>query len=130
MEGRVGAMSLSRLNSLTVPLQGVEIQDGRLEGLRFDITVEGPAAGGTVWVAYRDLDVQIVDSRTGEGGLLDDIKSFVANTFALRDENLPETDGEDGAEPGVVEYYVRPADPFFTRVWAPIRSGLMGVAKK
>lgn len=129
MDGRVGSMELSRLNDLTVPLQGVEIQAGRLEGLRFDITVDGPTAGGTVWVAYRDLDVQMVDSGSGEGGLFDDIKSFVANTFVLRNENMP--DGEDGDEAvrGNVEYYVEPDDPFFTRVWAPIRSGLMDVVK-
>ncbi|HEM46903.1 MAG TPA: hypothetical protein ENO23_07650, partial [Alphaproteobacteria bacterium] len=104
MDGRVGALDLRRLNTLTVPLQGVEIQDGRLAGIRFDITVDGPTAGGTVWVAYRDLDVQIVDSGTGDGGLFDDIKSFVANTFVLRGDNMPgDGDGEE-AVPGTVEY--------------------------
>lgn len=130
MEGRVGGIDLRKLNSLTVPLEGIEFQAGRLEGMRFDITVEGSSAGGTVWVAYRDLDVQIVDRRTGEGGLFDDIKSFLANTFVFRGDNMPSTDEGDEPAIGAVEYYVPPGDSFFSRVWGPIRSGLMTVAKK
>ena len=129
VRGRVGGFDLVRLNDLTIPLEGIEIQDGRLEALRYDVVVDGPAAGGTVWAAYRDLDIQMVDRSTGEGGLIDDLKSFVANTFALHDENMPPS-GDEGAKPGTVDYAVDPGDPFFTRIWAPIRSGLMAVAKK
>lgn len=129
MSGRVGALDLTRINSLTVPLQGIEVQDGHLAAMRFDVTVDGHAAGGTVWAAYRDLDVQMVNRETGEGGLFDDIKSFLAKTFVLRGSNMPGENRKDDARPGAVEYYVRDADPFFTRVWAPIRSGLMAVAR-
>lgn len=129
VRGRVGGFDLARLNDLTIPLEGIEIQDGRLEALRYDVVVDGPAAGGTVWAAYRDLDIQMVDRRTGKGSLMDDLKSFVANTFTLRGENMPAS-GDEGAKPGAVEYAVDPRDSFFTRVWAPIRSGLMAVAKK
>lgn len=129
-QGRVGAIDLTRLNSLTIPLEGLEIQGGRLEGLRFDVTVDGLIAGGTVWAAYRELDVQMVDSRTGEGGLIADVKSFVANTFVLRGDNMPEAADEDGVRPGPVEHVVRAEASFFTRLWAPIRAGLMSVTKK
>lgn len=129
MSGRVGAIDLARVNSLTVPLQGIEVQDGHLAALRFDATVDGRTAGGTVWAAYRDLDVQIVDRETGEGGLFDDIKSFVTNTFVLRGDNMPGEGEADEARPGAIEYYVERDDSFFTRVWAPIRSGLMAVAR-
>lgn len=128
--GRVGAVDLSRLNSLTIPLEGLKIQEGRLEGLRYDVVVDGLIAGGTVWAAYRDLDVQMVDRRTGEGGLIADVKSFVTNTFVLRDDNMPETEEEEGVKPGPVEHVLEADDPFFTRLWAPIRSGLMSVTKK
>jgi hypothetical protein len=128
--GRVGAIDLTRLNSLTIPLEGLEIQDGRLEGLRYDVTVDGLMAGGTVWAAYRDLDLQMVDSRTGEGGLIADVKSFLASTFVLRGDNMPETGEEGGVQPGPVEYVLEADDSFFTRLWAPIRSGLMSVTKK
>lgn len=129
MSGRVGSLDLTRINSLTVPLQGIEVQDGQLAAMRFDITVDGRTAGGTVWAAYRDLDVQLVNRETGEGGLLDDIKSFVTNTFVLRGNNMPGGGEADGSRPGVVEYYVERDDSFFTRVWAPIRMGLMAVAR-
>lgn len=129
MSGRVGALDLTRINSLTVPLLGIEVQDGRLAAMRFDVAVDGRTAGGTVWAAYRDLDVQMVDRETGKGGLFDDIKSFVTNTFVLRGDNMPGDGEDDGARPGTVEYYVAPDDSFFTRVWAPIRSGLMDVAR-
>lgn len=127
--GRVGAFDLSLLNDLTIPLEGVEIRDGRLEALRYDVTVDGPSAGGTVWVAYRNLDVQMVDRRTGKGGLIDKLKSFVANTFALRGENMP-ADGDAGTLPGAVEHSVNAGDSFFTRIWAPIRSGLLAITRK
>jgi hypothetical protein len=130
MTGRVGAIDLTRLNALTVPLQGIEVQGGRLAGMRFDVTVDGRSAGGTVWAAYQDLDVQMVDRETGKGGLFDDIKSFVTNTFVLRGDNMPGDGDGEGARPGAVKYYVEPDDPFFTRVWAPIRSGLMAAARK
>lgn len=129
ISGRVGALDLTRINSLTVPLQGIEVQNGRLAAMRFDVTVDGRTAGGTVWAAYRNLDVQMVDRETGEGGLFDDIKSFVTNTFVLRGNNLPGAGDKDGSRPGAVEYYVERHDSFFTRVWAPIRSGLMAVAR-
>lgn len=130
-QGRVGAIDLTRLNSLTIPLEGLEIQEGRLEGLRYDVTVDGLIAGGTVWAAYRELDVQMVDRETGEGGLIADVKSFVANTFVLRDDNMPDTEKEEeGVQPGPVEHVLEADDPFFTRLWAPIRSGLMSVTKK
>lgn len=130
MSGRMGALDLTRLNALTVPLQGIEVQGGRLAAMRFAITVDGRSAGGTVWAAYRDLDVQMVDRETGEGGLFDDIKSFVTNTFVLRGDNMPGGGEGEGSRPGAVKYYVDRRDSFFTRVWAPIRSGLMAVAKK
>lgn len=129
-QGRVGAVDLTRLNSLTIPLEGLEIQAGRLEALRYDVTVDGLIAGGTVWAAYRGLDVQMVDRRTGEGGLIADVKSFVANTFVLRGDNMPAVDDEDGVKPGPVEHVARPDASFFTRLWAPIRSGLMSVTKQ
>jgi hypothetical protein len=129
MSGTVGAIDLTRVNSLTVPLQGIEVQGGHLAALRFDATVDGRTAGGTVWAAYRDLDVQIVDRETGEGGLFDDIKSFVTNTFVLRGDNMPGAGEADEARPGAIEYFVKRDDSFFTRVWAPIRSGLMAVAR-
>lgn len=127
--GRVGALDLTRINSITVPLQGIEVQNGRLAAMRFDVTVDGRTAGGTVWAAYRNLDVQMVDRETGEGGLFDDIKSFVTNTFVLRGSNMPRAGDQDGSRPGTVEYYVERDDSFFTRIWAPIRSGLMAVAR-
>lgn len=130
MSGRVGELDLTRLNALTVPLQGIEVQGGRLAAMRFAVTVDGRSAGGTVWAAYRDLDVQMVDRETGEGGLFDDIKSFVTNTFVLRGENMPGSGDGEGTRPGAVRVYVERQDPFFTRVWAPIRSGLMAVARK
>ncbi|MFW6089476.1 MAG: hypothetical protein ACODAB_06975 [Gemmatimonadota bacterium] len=128
--GRVGAIDLTRLNSLTIPLEGIEIQGGRLEGLRYDFTVDGLIAGGTVWAAYRGLDVQMVDSRTGEGGLIADLKSFVANTFMVRGDNMPGEADDDGVRPGAVEHVARADASFFTRLWAPVRSGLMSVTKQ
>ncbi|MFW6084613.1 MAG: hypothetical protein ACODAA_05315 [Gemmatimonadota bacterium] len=130
MEGRTGALDLPELNALTVPLEGIEFQDGRLEGMRFDIRVEGRTAGGTVWVAYHGLDVQIVDRRTGEGNLFDDIGSFLANTFVFRGDNMPDDGAVEAPVRGVVEYYVPSDVSFFSRVWGPIRSGLMAVARK
>lgn len=128
--GRVDAVDLTRLNSLTIPLEGLEFQGGRLEALRYDVTVDGPTAGGTVWVAYRGLDVQMVDRGTGEGGLIADVRSFVANTFMLRGDNMPDAVGEEGVQPGTVEHAIGAGDSFFTRLWAPIRSGLVAVTKQ
>ena len=62
--------------------------------------MDGRTAGGTVWAAYRDLDVQMVDRKTGEGGVFDDIKSFVTNTFVLRGDNMPGDGEDDEARPG------------------------------
>ena len=129
MEGRVGRVDLEELNGLTVPLEGIEFQGGRIEGIRFDVDVDGSSAGGTVWAAYRGLDVQLVDRTTGEGGLFDDIKSFLANNFVFRGDNMPDAEGGTGSEPAAVEHFVSPTEPFFSRVWEPIRSGLMAIAR-
>jgi hypothetical protein len=122
--GSVGRVDLTRLNDLTIPLAGFEVRSGTLSSLYFDVDVDGAVARGEVAGTYSDARIGFVDRRSGDGDIIQDIKSFIANSFVIEADN-PE-DGEP-ARTGRVQYTVQPRDAFFKRLWVPLRTGLVSL---
>ena len=122
--GSLGSVDLTRLSDLTVPLAGFEVRKGTLASLQFDIEVDGPVARGSVAGEYHDAGIGFVDRRSGDGDIIDDVKSFITNTFVIDGDNP--ADGE-AARAGRVEHAVQPGDAFFKRLWVPLRTGLVSL---
>ena len=122
--GSLGRVDLTRLSGMTIPLAGFEVRSGALASLHFDIEVDGSVARGSVGGAYRDAGIGFVDRRSGDGDIIDDVKSLITNTFVIEGDN-PAND--EAARVGRVEHTVQPGDAFFKRLWVPLRTGLVSL---
>ncbi|MFW6198910.1 MAG: hypothetical protein ACOC5E_03710 [Acidobacteriota bacterium] len=127
--GRLEEFDARLLNSLLPDLEGMRIRDGHVSWLEFDVRVDPAVATGAVTGIYRDLSVSFEDKATGGRSLGDRLKSFAANTFAIRGDSEPGPDGHPRNR-GRVRYELRPDDPFFAVVWKALRSGLLDLVKR
>lgn len=125
--GSVSRMDLYKLNAWLEPSDQMRIKSGVLQAATFDIHVSAGHARGNVKAIYRNLSLASLDRRTGsEEGIADILISFVANTFKIRGDNVPDESGS--MKIGVVNYARKREDPFFGFVWFALRSGVGDVA--
>lgn len=123
--GGARGLSLPALNSIFRPLDGVTIQDGRLDTLAFDYRIRGRRARGGLSVVYAGLAVGFEDPETGGRGIAEHLRGFLAG-LELNRENLPR-EGE-AYRTGEIAVELEPDDTFFKALWLAVRSGLMDVA--
>lgn len=125
--GSLGPMDATRFNAYLEPSQHVRLKSGDLKEATFDIEVNSGHATGTVRAIYSDLNVAVLDKETGrEGGFKNKLTSFLANKLKIRNDNLPDDDGE--VKIGRVDYRRQPGDPIFKFLWFALRSGVADVA--
>jgi hypothetical protein len=119
--GKLAAMDARAFNPMLVDLEGIRIDDGDINSVRFEIEVEEDLATGTVAARYQDLSIAVVDKVTRDRSLGDLIKSVVANKFKVREDN---PDGDD--PPMVASVRLRrPADtPLIKFIWHTLRAGI------
>ena len=121
--GSLSRLDLRRLNDWLGPSDQTRVKSGILQGATFDINVSSGRAGGSVRASYRDLTLAVINKNTGsEGGFVDGIASFVANTFKIRGTNVPDESG--AMKIGLVKYARKQDDPFFGFTWFALRSGV------
>lgn len=124
--GTVGSMNIGALNSFLETAEQVRVR-GAIRSAAFDVEVIAGHARGTVRAHYSDLSVAFINAKTGsEQGIGDRITSFIANTFSIRKNNVPDKSGTLTA--GRVDYALTRDDPFFRFVWFALRSGLKDIA--
>ena len=83
-------------------------------------------ARGHVRAIYRDLEIAVLNKRTGsDKGLANRAASFLANELKIRNSNAPDASGS--MKEGVVNYTRRPEDQFLQFVWFALRSGVLDV---
>lgn len=125
--GSLGPMDVTKFNSYLEPSQHVRLKSGQLQDATFDIEVNSGHATGTVRAIYTDLNVAVLDRETGsEGGFKNKLTSFLANKLKIRNDNLPDDDGD--VKIGHVDYRRQPGDPLFKFLWFALRSGVADVA--
>ncbi|MGA2506030.1 MAG: hypothetical protein ABSF80_00955 [Chitinispirillaceae bacterium] len=124
--GSLGGMDLSALNSWLETAEQLRIKAGVLQEATFEITVASGRAGGNVRAVYRDVTLAAINKHTGsEKGFSDGIASFIANTFKIRETNMPDKSGS--MKIGKVNYTRKRDDPFFRFAWFALRSGVRDV---
>lgn len=119
--GSLERMDLTRLNDVTKPLAGVEIESGRVDSLRWDLRAQGERRfEGMVYTFYRDLEIALVDADDGSQSVWDEVLSFLANNLAVRSGNTPDDD-PDGRE---VDYEAPIEEPFIDALLNAIMDGV------
>jgi hypothetical protein len=124
--GTLGTMELNKLNSFVEIAEHKRVKSGIVHSASFDIQVNDGHAKGSVRAAYEDFKLAILDSKTGsEKGIMNKIKSFLANTFKLHGTNKKDNAGI--LKLGKV-HYTRFRDDTFTQfAWFALRSGVADI---
>ena len=136
--GSLGAMDARLLNRFVEPAAGVRITTGRVTGgIRFDVTVRGGVARGTITPLYDQLRVKVI-RKEGRSGILGSrgtfgaiarrMASFVANNRVVRDDN-PDNPGEP-VRVGRISRVRRSDEKLTAFVWEGLRDGLISVIRK
>ena len=124
--GSLSKMDLSPLNSMLEISDQMRIKMGVLEEATFDVNVVSGRASGTLRGVYTDLKLAAINKNTGsEKGFSDGIKSFIANNFKIRRNNLPDKSGS--MKIGEVKYTRQPDDPFIQFEWFALRTAVRDV---
>lgn len=124
--GSLRAMDLTRLGAFLDIVEHIRIKTGSVQEVTFEIDVTAGHARGRVRANYKDLEIAVLDKKTGtEEGLDNHLASFLANQFKIRSSNAPDASGS--VKEGTVNYTRRPKDGFLKFVWFSLRSGALDV---
>ena len=116
-------MDLINLNAFIEPSEHQRIKSGSLQSASYNINVNSGTANGSLNLAYKDLNVAILNEKTNsENGILDKISSFIGKTFIIRKSNIPDEKGL--IKIGKINYKRNPQDYFMQYIWFALRSGV------
>jgi len=125
--GSLSRMNLRALNSFLEVSDQMRIKTGALEGVTFEVNFASGRASGNVRGIYRDLSIAAIDKYSrSEKGLSNGIVSWIANTFKLNKNNVPDKSGS--IRVGTVKYTRQRDDSFIQVVWYSLRTGVQNVA--
>ncbi len=120
IEASVGKFSAKRLNSFLIPNERKEVTDGTIESGNLKMNIHNGIARTTVTPHYKDLSMKILPKEAGATrGLLEGIKTFVANTFVLRSNNIGPS-----AISGTTTYRRQNSEEFLQFIWIALRKSL------
>lgn len=124
-------MDLSKLNPFVTAAGYTRIESGALYEAEFEAEVKGGHIRGIFRGAYENLEITLLNRETGTPeGVVNRLKSFVADNVILRTSNMPDPSGNIKSSP--IDYVRAPNDKFFRFAWLGIRDGmfdLLGIAK-
>lgn len=126
--GSLSAMDMTRLDAFLNIAEHLRIKSGIVKELAYEINVTAGQASGHVRAIYKDLNITVLDKKTGtEKGLDNRVASFLVNTFKIKDSKVRKLSSATGE--GKVNYTRRPEDEFIQFVWFALRSGVLDVIK-
>jgi len=124
--GSLSAMDLTRLDAFLDIAEHTRIKSGSAQEAAFEIDVTAGQARGRVRAIYRDLEIAVLDKKTGtEKGFDNRVASFLENALKFRNSNAPDAAGL--MKEGKVNYTRRPADEFQQFAWFALRTGVLDV---
>jgi hypothetical protein len=124
--GSLSAMDLTRLDAFLEIAEHIRIKSGSAQEASYEIEVTNGQARGRVRAIYKDLEMAVLDKKTGtEKGLDNRVASFLENVLKIRNSNAPDASGS--MKEGVVNYTRRPGDEFQQFAWFALRTGVMDV---
>ena len=120
-KGKLGATSAVNYNQILTPLAMVEVEEGYISKVAFDIKANRYGSNGTVQILYNDLKVNILEKEDGGKLEKDGLMSFLANKLIITSDN-PKPD-----LPARVSYFTyshSPKSSFFNLMWKSIFEGI------
>jgi hypothetical protein len=124
--GSLSAMDLTRLDAFLDIAEHIRIKSGSAQEAAFEIDVTAGQARGRVRAIYRNLEMAVLDKKTGtEKGFDNRVASFLENVLKIRNSNAPDAAGL--MKEGEVNYTRKPDDEFQQFAWFALRSGVLDV---
>jgi hypothetical protein len=124
--GSLGAMDLTCLDAFLDIAEHIHLKSGTVQEASFEIDVTAGQARGQVRAIYKNLDIAVLDQRTGtKHGWNNRIASFLANELKIRNSNAPDASGS--MKEGEVNYTRRPGDEFQQFAWFALRTGVLNI---
>ncbi|MBE0645889.1 MAG: DUF748 domain-containing protein [Bacteroidetes bacterium] len=124
--GSLGSMDATVLNAFLEPCEHVRITSGKVKTARYAVSVINGRARGEIDVIYDELELSILDKKTGSAnGLWDQIASLYGYLFVIRGDN--QRDGDGMLKKGKVRYRRHTEDLFLQYLWFSLRSGVADI---
>jgi hypothetical protein len=116
--GNVESISLQTLNPALKYLGRVEATSGQIHSIDFKMNLGAKQATGNVYLHYTDLKIKMIDFDDKGNEDSDNLKSFLANTFVLKEKNEPPL------REGEVSHERLSSKSIFNYWWKSLLSGL------
>lgn len=85
--GELVDMPLQEINSILEPGENISIKDGVVESMKFSFHANEHASNGEMEMRYHHLKIELLNKKDGEAGLVQDVLSFLAHQFVIKEEN-------------------------------------------
>jgi hypothetical protein len=122
--GSLGSMDLTNLDRFLDVDASTRIKSGTVKDAAFEIEVVSGQARGRVRATYQNLEIAVLDKRTGaENGLNNRVASILANLLKIRSSN--DSDSPGSSKEGVVNYLRKPDEEFQQFLWFALRTGVL-----
>ena len=124
--GSLNPFDATQLNSIFMDVAGIEVTSGKIHELTFRFRMADYISSGQMHLVYENLKIQTIDKDDYRGGISRSVFSLLANQFAIRSDNMPDSDGS--TKEGVIDHERNPEeDSFFKYLWETLRSGLFDI---
>lgn len=119
----VGELDLPLVNAYLVSNERKQVTGGKLLGGSIRMDVRSGTATTTISPRYTGLSIKLLPKDVHEhGNIFDGLKSFLANTFVLRTENLGTA--KKPAISATTTYRYSPKEEFFEFIWLALRRSI------
>jgi hypothetical protein len=120
IDATIGKFSAKRLNEFLIPNERKEVTDGIVEDGKLTMDIRNGVATTVVTPHYHNLSMKVLTKKVGgKRGLIEGLKTFVANTFVLRSNNMDKT-----ALSGKTTYRRKKEEEFLQFIWIALRTSL------
>lgn len=123
--GAFDRMDLLSLNHYLNNAEEMRVKSGVLTSAIFAVDITSGYASGNVNAVYSDLKLEPSELKTNKTKVGRNIKSFMANTFVIHKNNLPDKAGN--VKPGKIKYMRRNDTAFIEMIWLSLRTGIADV---
>jgi hypothetical protein len=127
VQGYAEEFDLTLLNEIFMDLEGIVIEDGRLQKLEFEFDMRSDNSKGIVDILYSDLSIDVVNRDDGEQNLVNVLEGFIADRIMVR-SGSSSASGE--SREGEISEERDPDSGFFNYLWSSLRSGLFDAVKR
>ncbi len=119
----IGGFNVKKLNTWLIPFEKLEVTDGMVKSGTIDMNIRSGTATTTVTPRYTNFSMKVLasDSRKSPG-ILEKIKTFIANTFVLKGDNKAEKD--ELAKSGTATVTRHKDEEFMQFLWISLRKSL------